>query len=139
MCVICVARVCARSCHTNAAYPCSVPPVKKCPNSIAKLFCSCTQCAAQEGRQKRDRSLFFCFGHLLVTILSPFLMFLVTFLPIPFCSRAMYIYGVSHNSRAICCKWGIALMCLCETKYQGGYRTIFREEQTRLFLNHVFA
>ena len=22
-------------------------------------------------------------------------------------------------------KWGIAQMCLCETKYQGGYRTIF--------------
>ena len=29
--------------------------------------------------------------------------------------------GVSHNYRAICCsKWGIAQMCLCESKYQGG-------------------
>ena len=29
-------------------------------------------------------------------------------------------HGVSHNYRAICCKWGVAEMCLCETKYQRG-------------------
>ena len=29
-------------------------------------------------------------------------------------------YGVSHNYRAIRCKWGIARMCLCKIKYQGG-------------------
>ena len=28
--------------------------------------------------------------------------------------------GASHNYRAIPCKWGIAQLCLCETKYQGG-------------------
>ena len=34
MCVICVARVCTRSCHTKVAYaPVPFPPVKKCPIS----------------------------------------------------------------------------------------------------------
>ena len=36
-------------------------------------------------------------------------------------------YGVSHSHRAIyVAKWGVAEMCLCETKYQGGYRTNLR-------------
>ena len=44
-----------------------------------------SHCAAKGGTQKGiGRSFFFGFGHLLVTILSPFLTFLVTFLPIPF-------------------------------------------------------
>ena len=29
-------------------------------------------------------------------------------------------YGVSYNYRATWCNMGIAQMCLCETKYQGG-------------------
>ena len=28
--------------------------------------------------------------------------------------------GVSHKYRAICCKWGITLICLCKRRHQGG-------------------
>ena len=43
--VICVARVCARSCHTNVAYP-PVPfaPVKKCPKQDSQTCVLCKPC-----------------------------------------------------------------------------------------------
>ena len=53
--------------------------------------------------------------------------------------RAMLVAIVSQNSfvlvlmgyrtfiARIVAKWGIALMCLCEIKYQRGYRTILGE------------
>ena len=46
-----------------------------------------TSLCRKRGDAKGDRSLFFGFGHLLVTILSFFLTFWVTFLPPPFCGR----------------------------------------------------
>ena len=56
-----------------------------------------------------------------------------------FSYRAMLTAIVSQNSFVLVfvgyrtiiaryvAKWGIAQMCLCETKYQGGYRTILGE------------
>ena len=56
-----------------------------------------------------------------------------------FSYRAILVAIVSQNSSVLVfmgyrtiiaryvAKWGIAQMCLCETKYQGGYRTILGE------------
>ena len=56
-----------------------------------------------------------------------------------FSYRAMLVAIVSQNAFVLVlmgyrtiiaryvAKWGIAQMCLCETKYQGGYRTILGE------------
>ena len=56
-----------------------------------------------------------------------------------FSYRAMLVAIVSQNSFVLVfmgyrtslaryvAKWGIAQMCLCEAKYQGGYRTILGE------------
>ena len=40
-------------------------------------------------------------------------------------SFVLVFFGVSHKYRAIRSKTGIAQMCLCETKYQGGLSRLF--------------
>ena len=54
---------------------------------------NCRQCAAKEGEAMGARSLFFCFGHLLVMILSPVFTFWSLFCLSPFtsplCGRAI--------------------------------------------------
>ena len=56
------------------------------------------------GRKRGIGHFFFCFGHLLVTFLSPFFTVLVTFLPIPFCLSPfcgrVRILGARQNSHS---------------------------------------
>ena len=54
-------------------------------NCLDSLSCSAIFNVPQKGVRKRGQVTFFCFGHLLVIILSLFLTLLVTFLPIRFC------------------------------------------------------